>query len=177
LEIGLHAGIDHVVAKGVQYRSLVVPGFSDRRKIVKVDMAVDQEPWLEGTHKPEERPETPVAGVAFVVYALRRGMGQEYVQIPAAENPVKKQRRYHLDDLAGHFEVGELVFPVIVPHGTPKPHNDKAFFAADMGTYVRGAGSVFAGYGIESEEVSIFRGIVGVFFEVMVAEYKEQGFI
>jgi hypothetical protein len=168
-------GIDHIVAKGVQYRSLTVPGYPDRRKIVKVNMTVDQVSGFKGPHKPEESPETPVAGVFPVVYPFRSGVSQEYVQITPVKNPVKEQNGYFGKDFPEHFDVGKLVFSVVVLHGSPQPHDDKALLAANSGIHVNGAGKMAVLRKIVVHPPS--SGITGVFLQIMIAENKEERLI
>jgi hypothetical protein len=176
LVVGIYFGVDHMMTKGVQYRGLAVPGYPDLRKIVKVNMTVDQVSGFEGPHKPEESPETPMAGVFPVVYSFRGGVSQEYVQITSAKNPVKEQYGYFYNDSPEHFDVGKLIFPVVVLHGTSQSHDDEAFLPVNSGIYINGAGRIPALRKIVVRDV-LFPCIIGVFFQVVVAEYKEQWFV
>jgi hypothetical protein len=126
------------MTESVKYRCLAVPGDPHCRKIIKVNMTVDQVSGFKGPHKPKENPEPPMAGVFPVVYSFRGGVSQEYVQITTVNDPVKEQRGYFHDDFTEHFEIRKLIFSVIVLHGPPQPHDDEALFPVDSGVHMNG---------------------------------------
>jgi hypothetical protein len=93
-----------------------------------MNMTVDEVFGLEGPHEPEEGAKTTMTGVFLVVYPFGGRMGQEYVQIPSPENPVKNQGGYELPDFHLHLKIGVLVFSPVIPHGAPQTGDDETLF-------------------------------------------------
>jgi hypothetical protein len=135
-------------------------------KIVEVDMAVDQVLRLKHPHEPEEGVKALVAEILPVVDAPGSGVGQEHVEETPPEQAVKEQRRNKAQNLAAHLEIGVLVVPPVVPHGTPQPGHDEPplpdYPAADM----EGAVPVV------SKNVRI---LARKRFQIVVPEHEQKG--
>jgi hypothetical protein len=166
-------GINNIMAIGVDYPGVFIPGSPEIGQIVEVDMAVDEVFGLENPHEPQKNLESPVAGVLLVVDVPGRGMGQEYVQKAPPEDPVDDQGGDELEHFQKHLEFGVLVIPPVIHSGAPQTGDDAALLKPHPGADMDGArslGDILLPGGTE--------GVVAMkFVEVMVPKDEEEGFV
>ena len=111
-------------------------GTTDIGQIIQMNVPVDKVSGLENLHKPQKSLKTPVAFVAFVMNALWRGMGKEYVHKTAEKNTVPHKPGNQLYCLKEHLKIGVLIWPPVVAHGTPQPRHYEFFLDPDFGAQV-----------------------------------------
>jgi ACT domain-containing protein len=124
------------MAESVDDRGISPLGATDIGQIIQVNMPVDKVSGPENLHKPQKSLKTPMAFVAFVVNALWRGMGKEYIHKTAQKNTVPHKPGNELYSLKVHLKIGILVWPPVVSHGTPQPRHYEMFLDPDFGAQV-----------------------------------------
>jgi hypothetical protein len=162
---------------GINNRGLSLPGAAYIRKIIQVNMAVNEVFGLEGFHKPEKGIKPPMTLVAFVVNAPGRRMGQKYVHPTAVKHTVPQKPGEKPENLDIHFKIRILIEPLIVTHGASQPGDDESFlnfnFCSDMDSARTAKFLVYIiliGNPGGTAEIPHF-------FNMVVAKHKEQGFV
>jgi hypothetical protein len=93
-----------------------------------MNMAVDKVSWLENLHEPKVGFKAPMALVVFIMYALRRGMGKEYIHKPAVENAVPQKPGDERCRFQKHLKIRILIIAVIITHRPAEARYYEVFF-------------------------------------------------
>jgi hypothetical protein len=165
------------VIVGVDNARFVVHGLTPGIDIIEMNMPVNQIPGFKYIHEETKKPETPVAGVLFIVNMPGRSVGKQDIQVSAVAQPVPEKSGKKTESKEEHSDLGKLVVSPVVAHAAPQPGDQQPLYLYRFSSHIGGTvGMVMMkGFRIKAVKVTELPAIVLDSFQVMVSKDKTEG--